>query len=156
MNNSIWQNIRRNLLTALIGVVPGMLIILVALGVIPVEADELAAPLWLLFGMGGVFILAGISALGINIFSDLTRNIIGGMIIGIFYVTALWIAFGPGERVFIGADPLIGRTAFGISSLLVFFMLIIALRMIATTVHVAVLMFLVSVGTILLVGYWWL
>ena len=152
----MWQNIKRNLPTALMGMIPGIYILLIASKVIPVEAHALSVPFWFLFIIGGIFFLAGVSVLGVGVFSVVSRNSIGALIIGAFYITALWIAVGPGERVFAGVDPLIGRTAFGISALLVFFMLVIALRTIAATVSSITLSFMVSIGTILLVGYWWL
>lgn len=108
-----------NFLVALVGILSGLFMVGAAIGVFPIEQSG-DAPLWLLGACGGIFIVAGIAALGIDIFPKRLRDFLGAIIMTGFLFIAGWIAFGPGEREFNGGiySEAVGRTLFGISSII--------------------------------------
>lgn len=127
----------------------GLLVMLFVSGVIPSHGAN--APTWVGMIAGGAFVLAG-SALVLRSFAGGDRNdgelpidaprwlriayyILGLSMIGSLAAIGTWIAFGPGERVFsmsvpfVGtgpADQSVGRTIFGIGTLITWGFFVIA------------------------------
>jgi len=117
----------------------GLLIVLLAAGVIPSDESRFHAPRWVVSAAGLVFVLAGVafataSAPGAPEAAGRTTwrsFLLGGAIVGLMAVILNWIAFGPGQRGFSGglalpfgsvsgpASEWTGRVAFGIGAVLV-------------------------------------
>lgn len=119
----------------------GLLVMLFVSGVIPSKGVN--APAWVGMIAGGAFVLAG-SALVLRSFAGgdahdgelpidaprwlrITYYVLGLSMIGSLAVIGTWVAFGPGERVFSmsvpfagtgPADQSVGRTIFGIGTLI--------------------------------------
>ena len=112
--------IKRNSLVACIGIFPGLFIVAIAAGLIPVAPDSIHAPPWLLAVCGGMFVVAGVAALGIGVLSKRVNNFFGAVILTGFSFITGWVAFGPGERIFSGfsQDATTGRAAFGLATIL--------------------------------------
>lgn len=117
----------------------GLLVVLLAAGVIPSDERRFHAPRWVVSAGGLVFVLVGValattSAPGAPERAGRTTwrsFLLGGAIVGLMGAILNWIAFGPGERRFGGgfALPFVsvsgpasewsGRVAFGIGAVLV-------------------------------------
>ncbi len=117
----------------------GGLIIMVALGILPVSPESVHAPMWVIGFAGGAFFLGGLAVI-LNGFRELGLGdhllvrlvyglIIGGLLLGLL-VPFHWVAFGSGERQFSSsisipflsvsgpASDLSGRLAFGCMAVL--------------------------------------
>lgn len=117
----------------------GLLIVLLAAGVIPADEKSFHAPRWVVSAAGLVFVLAGVALATASVpgapegagRTTWRSFVLGGAIVGLMAAILNWIAFGPGERRFGGgiALPFIavsgpgsewsGRVAFGIGAVLV-------------------------------------
>lgn len=106
----------KNYLAGAIGVFSGLYILFLGLGFIPVDAQSIHAPLWLIDIIGLMLIVAGLSALAARFVVGRTTDLFGALVLLGFSLVAGWIAFGPGARVFGGAGPLLGRIVFGVAT----------------------------------------
>ena len=92
----------------------GLLIVLVAAGVIPADERSFGAPRWVVGGAGVAFVLAGLAIVTMPIGppgAPVDRAtpwslLLGGSIVGLLALIFNWIAFGPGERRFSGGMAL--------------------------------------------------
>ncbi len=155
MKNSLWLGIKRNSLHASFGLVPGLLILAMATGIIETDSNSVAVPYWLFVLMGVLFTIAGISALLVGLLSDQYRNIFGAIILIIFYIIALWVSAGPGDRLFIGANPVMGRFVFGVSALVLLGINVIAWRMVFSAWRIRFVLLLLVTFTTICLGVWW-
>ena len=122
----------------------GVLIVLLAVGLIPGGDASLQAPRWVVAAAGLAFVLAGAAMIvgyavagGVGPDGDLpagtprgvrvTQYLLGLGIIGALASVGTWIAFGPGPRAFtvtlpfVGRGPgdeAVGRTVFGFGAVL--------------------------------------
>lgn len=81
----------------------GLMIILLALGVIRADPSTIHAPMWIIVCAGLVFLLGGVAVINGYAFSSpnlIISDILGMSIVGIMTLICGWIAFGPGERHF--------------------------------------------------------
>ena len=119
----------------------GLLIVLVAVGVVPVDPDSLHAPPWVLATAGVVFATAGVAA-SMRLRESWLNDLLALLVIGGMAVIGSWISFGPGEREFSGSfsfgpiglggpsGPLVGRIAFGIGAVMLWaFVVFVVLRL---------------------------
>ena len=116
----------------------GLLIILLAAGILPADERSFHAPHWVVGAAGLMFALMGVAlvtgpapgtpaATGRTTWRSL---LLGGAVVGLMAAIFNWIAFGPGERRFGGglAVPFVaisgrasewsGRAAFGVAAVL--------------------------------------
>jgi hypothetical protein len=92
----------------------GLLIVLVAAGVIPADERSFGAPRWVVGAAGMAFVLAGLAIVTMPIGrpgapADQATPwslLLGGSIVGLLALIFNWIAFGPGERRFSGGVAL--------------------------------------------------
>ena len=129
----------------------GILIVLLAIGIIPGAEASLEAPRWvvaaagLAFGLAGAAMIVGYAvAGGVGPDGDLptgtprgvrvTQYLLGLGIIGALASVGTWIAFGPGPRAFtvtlpfVGRGPgdeTVGRAVFGIGAVLTWLFLVV-------------------------------
>jgi hypothetical protein len=124
----------------------GLYFLLVGAGVLPISGGprNLHAPLWIVLAAGLAFFLGGAAVVlqafgcanergefpaGAPFWLRATQYLIGVAILASFGTIGSWIAFGPGERVFSGSlgflsgnvSGAIGRTAFGLGALMIWF-----------------------------------
>jgi hypothetical protein len=122
----------------------GLYFLLVGAGVLPVPGgpDNVNGPLWILLCAGLAFFLAGTAIVlqafgrandhgefpaGAPSWLRVVQYLIGVATFASFGAIGSWIAFGPGERAFSGSffflsaenNPVVGRTAFGIGTIIV-------------------------------------
>jgi len=129
----------------------GVLIVLLAVGIIPGAEASLEAPRWVVASAGLAFVLAGAAMIvgyavagGVGPDGDLpagtprwvrvTQYLLGLGIISALGAVATWVAFGPGPRAFtvtlpfIGRGPgdeTVGRAVFGIGAVLMWIFLVV-------------------------------
>ena len=120
----------------------GLFLLLVGLGVVPMNPRSVHAPLWIASAAGIAFMLAGISIAvgaihGVSETGELPKHtgwwmrlfyyVIGLVIAGALASIGSWVAFGPGPRAFSGtglfllspeASVMVGRIVFGIGAVL--------------------------------------
>ena len=127
----------------------GVLIVLLAVGIIPGALASLEAPRWVVASAGLAFVLAGAAMIvgyavagGVGPDGDLpagtprwvrvTQYLLGLGIISALGAVATWVAFGPGPRAFtvtlpfVGrglGDETVGRAVFGIGAVLMWIFL---------------------------------
>ena len=127
----------------------GVLIVLLAVGIIPGALASLEAPRWVVASAGLAFVLAGAAMIvgyavagGVGPDGDLpagtprwvrvTQYLLGLGIISALGAVATWVAFGPGPRAFtvtppwVGRGPgdeTVGRAVFGIGAVLMWIFL---------------------------------
>lgn len=133
---------RTTLLCGLLAVAVGLFLLLVGLGVVPVNPRSVHGPLWIVAAAGISFMLAGIAVAvgaiyGVSETGELPKDtgwwmrlffyLIGVIIAGALASVGTWIAFGPGARAFSGtgmfllsreAGELVGRVVFGFGAVL--------------------------------------
>ena len=102
----------------------GVLIMLIAGGVIPLDPEAIKAPRWMLGAAGGVFAVAGARSMTANSEGGL-RQLLGVLMMSLLVAMCVWAAFGPNDPVAtvgtsVGpiaavapAPPLVGRVLFG-------------------------------------------
>jgi len=129
----------------------GVLIVLLAVGIIPGAEASLEAPRWVVATAGLAFVLAGAAVIvgyvvagGATSDGDLppgtprgvrvTQSLLGLGIIVSLAAVGTWVAFGPGPRSFsvtlpfVGRGPgdeTVGRVAFGIGAVLMWIFLVV-------------------------------
>lgn len=141
---------RGSLIIALITIALGVLIVLAAVGVFPVEDDSFSAPRWVVSLAGSAFLIAGVLLL-----LTLQRRAESGLIaqekplkvfmrggftvvlLTIFAVISHWVAFGSGGSSLVAnnqmplpaisssANGVVGRLGFAVGALLVDGLLIV-------------------------------
>lgn len=147
------QNLRdvrplTGLLMGALFLLPGLMILFIALDWIEVDPATIHAPRWVLGVCGGMFVLTGLGILYYGVRNALGRDVsevgdqadrgfpvvswlVGLVITGGMTLVTSWIAFGPGERVFSGSvgvgdaeiggsssSEVLGRGIFGLVALL--------------------------------------
>lgn len=123
------MNLPKKYLLAVITVLPGLYFVLVGLGLVPIDLNNLYAPKWLMGVIGAMFILGGVSSLGVGLFTRRTSNFLGALVLVGFSLVSIWVAFGPGLRTFGGASPLFGRLIFAVGANFCLLLTFWALRM---------------------------
>jgi hypothetical protein len=124
----------------------GLLIILLAVGIVPVDERSFEAPRWVVACAGLAFVLGGAAVMigyavagGVGPDGDLppgtplsiriVQYTLGLGIVGCMAAITSWVAFGPGERTFTATGPFLGRSAtsettgrvvFGIGAVLIY------------------------------------
>lgn len=106
-------------------------IILIGLGVIPVDPAQVHAPYWVLTMAGLVFFFAGAMALTKGHLPDGANTVLAMLLISMMATICTWVAFGSGERAFSsggslgpistsskGGNEQTGRWVFGASAIL--------------------------------------
>lgn len=128
------------LLMGALFLLPGVMIIFIALDWIEVDPSRFHAPRWVVGVLGGMFALSGLGSLYYGIRNALYGSsehrsdrqfpvvswLLGLVIMGGLALTFAWVAFGPGERAFSGSvgiggvgvgdsapSELFGRAMFG-------------------------------------------
>jgi hypothetical protein len=127
----------------------GLLIILLAVGIVPVDERSLEAPRWVVACAGLAFVLGGAAVMigyavagGVGPDGDLTpgtplsiriaQYTLGLGVAGSMAAIMSWIAFGPGPRTFTATGPFLsgratsettGRVVFGIAAVLIYIFL---------------------------------
>jgi hypothetical protein len=117
----------------------GLVLVLIGLGVIPVDPRSVNGPIWLMSAAGLAFMLAGISTAvgtihGVSETGDLPKNtgwwmrlfyyVAGLLIVGALASMGTWVAFGSGARGFSGSgmamvpSETVGRIVFGFGAVL--------------------------------------
>lgn len=122
-------------LSGLLGLATGTLIALV----VTLSPADLQAPRWVAYLAAAAFFLAGASALARAYERPYLAHVCVCLILGTMLVISLWIALGPGPRVCVGGLPGLGfttsdascRLAFGLGSMVVGAMLLLAVRSLA-------------------------
>lgn len=117
----------------------GLLIVLMAVDVIPIDPASLYAPRWVLATAGVVFVIGGVMA-SVGQRHPLLNEGLAGLLIGCMALIATWIAFGPGEREFSGGislgplaiggstAPSLGRVVFGLSAVLLWALVVYVIQ----------------------------
>lgn len=102
---------------ALIFLLAGWAIVLVAMGVIPAPEESFEAPRWVVGVAGGVFLAGGFMLLlgaGEGVIPEPLRQaglyLVALTMVGAFALVFNWVAFGQGERVFSGSFSLFSFT----------------------------------------------
>ncbi len=128
MDISQYQSLKKNLLVASIGIFSGLYILGIASGIVPTDLGSVHAPMWLVTLCGILFLIGGIAALGIDVFSRRVQDVLGVFVLMIFFAICFWIAFGSGERQFNGGsvNPAFGRAVFGGGAVICFFLVLYA------------------------------
>ena len=129
----------------------GVLIVLLAVGIIPGAEASLEAPRWMVATAGLAFVLAGAAVIvgyavaggaapdgdlppGTPRWVRVTQSLLGLGIIVSLAAVGTWVAFGPGPRSlsvtlpFVGRGPgdeTVGRVAFGIGAVLMWIFLVV-------------------------------
>ena len=129
----------------------GILIVLLAVGIIPGAEASLEAPRWVVATAGLAFVLAGAAVIvgyavaggaapdgdlppGTPRWVRVTQSLLGLGIIVSLAAVGTWVAFGPGPRSFsvtlpfVGRGPgdeTVGRVAFGIGAVLMWIFLVV-------------------------------
>lgn len=119
--------------------VTGMFLFLTAAGVIPVNPDSVHAPSWVLAATGVALLIAAVMVRS-GRRSSRVNDLLAALMIGCMAAISSWIAFAPGERHFgaggsfgsvaVGGSSgaSLGRVAFGISAVMLWAMVLFALR----------------------------
>ena len=142
MNRQPPASRRTTFLCGLLAIAMGAFLVLVSLGVIPVNPGSVHGPFWIASAAGIAFMLAGISVAvgaiqGVSETGDLPKDtgwwmrlfyyVIGLVIAGSLASIGSWVAFGPGPRAFSGtglfllspeAGDMVGRIVFGFGAVL--------------------------------------
>ncbi len=133
---------RTRFFCGLLAVAIGVFLLLIGLGVVPVNPRSVHGPLWIVSAAGMAFMLAGISIAvgaihGVSEAGDLPKDagwwmrlfyhLIGVIIAGALASIGSWVAFGPGPRNFSGTGlfllspevgDVVGRILFGFGAVL--------------------------------------
>jgi hypothetical protein len=133
---------RTTLICGLAAAALGLFVVLVGLGVVPVNPRSVNGPLWIATVAGICFLLAGISVAvgaihGVSETGEPPKDsswwmrlfyyLIGVAIAGALASIGSWVAFGPGPRAFGGtglfllspeANAMVGRIVFGFGAVL--------------------------------------
>ncbi len=115
-----------NIFLGIVAILTGVFALLVGFGLIQTDGNDNDVPLGIARITGGIFFVAGVMALGIGKFPPRLYNILGAVLMTLFSFIAGWVAFGPGNRVFGGAGPMLGRMVFGFSAFICVYMAIVA------------------------------
>lgn len=83
----------------------GLLVIVLAMGWLPVPDASVHAPRWVIFACGLMFLLAGMAVLlpatgAAWAASETLKRLLAALIITCFAAVFCWVGFGPGERSF--------------------------------------------------------
>ena len=113
----------------------GIYPILIALGVVSVEPGSIYDPMWVLFLVGMMFIIAG--CMLIMRLKSKYNNLLAGLILLMFSIIGFWIAFFGHPDSFSGGIPFVSQTfnntlarsLFGVGAVISFAMCMIAFRM---------------------------
>ena len=111
----------------------------VALGVIPVQQADLAAPRWVIAGAGLVFVFAGFMILLAH--HSRANDLLAGVLLLLFGILGAWVSVFSSDEGFSGGLPflvpelnvLVGRWVFGLGALICFVLCVYALRRAAST-----------------------
>jgi hypothetical protein len=133
---------RTTFLCGLLAIGIGLFVLLVGLGLVPVNPRSVHGPMWIASAAGLCFILAGLSIAvgaihGVSETGEPPKDsgwwmrlfyyVIGVVIAGAFASIGSWVAFGPGPRAFSGtglfllspeASAMVGRIVFGLGAAL--------------------------------------
>lgn len=133
---------RSTLIAGVAAAALGLFVLLVGLGVVPVDPRSVHAPYWIVAAAGTCFLLAGISVAagavyGVSETGELPKDAgwwtrlfyyaVAVVIAGALASIGSWVAFGPGLRGFNGpglfllspeAGDLVGRVVFGFGAVL--------------------------------------
>ena len=85
MNSSQYQSLKKNLLVASIGIFSGLFILGIASGIVPTDPGSVHAPMWLVTLCGILFLIGGIAALGIGVFSRRVQDVLGAFVMMILF-----------------------------------------------------------------------
>jgi hypothetical protein len=142
MNRQPPASRRTPFVCGLLAIAMGAFLVLVGLGVVPVNPGSVHGPFWIVSAAGIAFMLAGISVAvgaihGVSETGDLPKDTGWWMrlfyyAIGVIIAASLasigsWVAFGPGPRTFSGtglfllspeASAMVGRIVFGFGAVL--------------------------------------
>ncbi len=121
-------------LLSAIAIALGLMTIMIALDIIPVEPEKVHAPAWLIGLAGAVFIFGGL-AIGFRT-NELLVSLFGNLIVASFAAVAAWVALDGSSDQFSGGIPFlpnevnvkIARVVFGSGSILCALMLIPGVR----------------------------
>jgi hypothetical protein len=139
----------------------GVLIVLLAVGIIPGAEASLEAPRWVVATAGLAFVLAGAAVIvgyavagaaapdgdlppGTPRWVRVTQSLLGLGIIVSLAAVGTWVAFGPGPRPFsvtlpfVGRGPgdeTVGRVAFGIGAVLMWIFLVVFVVVSVQRIH---------------------
>ena len=144
---------RGRFICGLLAAAMGSFLILVGLGVVPVNPRSVHGPMWIVNAAGVMFFLAGVSIAvgaiqGVPQSGELPEDtgwwmrlfyyVLGLTIVGALAAIGSWVAFGPGIRHFSGtgmfllspeANNLAGRIGFGFGAILTWlFWIAVAIR----------------------------
>lgn len=133
---------RTTFVCGLLAAAMGLFILLVGLGVVPVDPRSVHGPMWIAFAASLAFLLAGISIAvgavnGVSETGEVPKDASWWMrlfyyVLGLAAAVALasigsWVAFGPGPRAFSGTGmfllsretgEIVGRIVFGFGAVL--------------------------------------
>jgi hypothetical protein len=142
MGNRTPASPRTTFLCGLIAVGMGLVLLLISLGVIPVNPRSVHGPMWIVAAAGIAFMLAGLSIAvgaihGVSATGELPKDtswwmrlfyyVVGLVAVGALASIGTWVAFGPGDRNFSGTGFFLlsaegrdtaGRIIFGFGAVL--------------------------------------
>ena len=104
--------------------IPGIVIALMGVGLIPVDPDSLNIPRWMLVLIGAPFAWVGLYVLSLSVSAlAWVQDYVALVVFTSFALIADFVAFGPGQREFESNVPLLaselpGRIVFGIGGIL--------------------------------------
>ncbi len=113
--------------------------IAMALGYIPIDQAELAAPRWVIAGAGLAFVIAGFMILLAN--HSRANDLLAGVLLLLFCVMGTWVSLVSSDEGISGGLPflprelnvLVGRWVFGLGALISFALCIYAFRRAASS-----------------------
>lgn len=96
---------RQQILVGTVTAALGLLVMVLAMGWLPVPDASVHAPRWVIFTCGLMFLLAGMAVLlpatgAAWAASETLKRLLAALIITCFAAVFCWVGFGPGERSF--------------------------------------------------------